>query len=104
MRQQLEAMLAAGNETALLRFSLGEMCFQAGETETASEHLARAVTLDPDYSAAWKLHGRALADCGRQVEAETAFTRGIEVAERQGDNQAAKEMRVFQKRLGNNTG
>lgn len=104
MRQQLEAMLAAGNETALLRFSLGEICFQAGEAEAAAEHLGRAVALDPDYSAAWKLQGQALADCGRPADAETAFARGIEVAERQGDNQAAKEMRVFQKRLGNNTG
>lgn len=99
MRHQLEAMLEAGKETALLRFSLGEICFQAGEPETAAGHLARAVELDPDYSAAWKLYGRALEHCGRRAEAETAFTRGIDIAETQGDNQAAKEMRVFRKRL-----
>lgn len=100
MREQLQAMLDSGRETALLRFSLGEICFQAGEADNAAEHLARAVTLDPDYSAAWKLYGRSLTECGHHAEADTAFASGIEVAETQGDKQAAKEMRVFRKRLG----
>lgn len=100
MREKLEEMLAAGRETALLRFSLGEVCLKDDAPAEAAEHLARAVELDPDYSAAWKLYGRALADCGRPAEAADAFARGIEVAEARGDKQAAKEMRVFRKRLG----
>lgn len=104
MREQLQAMLDSGRETALLRFSLGEICFKEDQSETAAEHLARAVTLDPAYSAAWKLYGRALTDCGRYQEAETALARGIEVAETQGDKQAAKEMQVFRKRLSKMSG
>ena len=43
--------------------------------------------------------GKALAESGESDEAINAYTRGIEVAESRGDKQAAKEMRVFLKRL-----
>ena len=55
--------------------------------------------LDPEYSAAWKALGRALTAAGRDAEALAAYERGTKVAERRGDQQAAKEMRVFSKRL-----
>ncbi len=99
MRDKLEALLAKGQDTALLRFSLGDLCLKAGETEVALAHLVRALELEPGYSAAWKLYGKALAEAGRRDEAVDAYTRGIEVAEARGDMQAAKEMRVFRKRL-----
>ena len=54
---------------------------------------------DPGYSAAWKVYGRALAEAGRAEEAIEAYRRGIEAAESKGDIQAAKEMRVFRRRL-----
>lgn len=92
-------MLAAGRDTALLRFSLGECCLADGQPRLASEHLARAVALDPGYSAAWKLYGKALAAAGDREQAKGVFERGMEVASEQGDHQAAKEMRVFRRRL-----
>ena len=98
MRDQLEDMLAAGRDGALLRFSLGELLYQAGETGPAITHLAEAVAQDPQYSAAWKLYGRALLEHGDTDAAIDALERGIAVAEHRGDNQAAKEMRVFLKR------
>ncbi|RMD69724.1 MAG: tetratricopeptide repeat protein, partial [Gammaproteobacteria bacterium] len=67
--------------------------------EKAALHLAQAVARDPGYSAAWKLYGKALSELGRTEEAKEAYRRGIEAAERKGDVQAAKEMRVFLKRL-----
>ncbi len=99
MRAKLEAMLERGQDTALLRFSLGELCVKEGDADAAVGHLQHAVTLDPDYSAAWKFLGRALADAGREDEAADAFDQGIAVAEGRGDHQAAKEMRVFARRL-----
>ena len=98
MRQQLEAMLATGKDSALLRFSLGELLLKDDEPAGAAEHLAQAVAQDPQYSAAWKLYGKALAASGRTQAAIDAFDRGIEVATARGDNQAAKEMTVFRKR------
>lgn len=99
MREQLEKMLAAGQETALLRFSLGKLYLQDGDAELASTHLQRAVALDPAYSAAWKLYGRALAAANHSDSAKSAFDQGIDIADKRGDRQAAKEMRVFRKRL-----
>jgi Tfp pilus assembly protein PilF len=99
IRDNLEKMLASGQDTALLRYSLGAEYLKTDESAQAVEHLARAVELDPDYSAAWKLYGKALAAGGRHAEAAEAYERGIEVAERRGDVQAAKEMRVFLKRV-----
>jgi len=95
----LERMLSEGNDTAMVRFGLGKAYLDAGQNDKAAEHLRQAIQQQPDYSAAWKLLGKALAQAGRSEEAALAYTRGIEVAEDRGDIQAAKEMKVFLKRL-----
>ena len=95
----LQSMLTRGQDSALLRYGLGNEYLKAGEPAPAAEHLAAALRQDPDYSAAWKLYGKALTALGRDAEAITAFDQGIAAAERKGDIQAAKEMRVFRKRV-----
>ena len=97
--ENLESMLAKGQDNALLRFALGNAFIKYNKYADAIEHLARAVELDPGYSAAWKLYGKALAATGRQSEAVNAYQKGIAAAETKGDIQAAREMRVFLKRL-----
>ncbi len=94
-----ERMLAAGRDGALLRFSLGNEHLKAGNADAAAAHLRRAVEIDPGYTAAWKLLGRALADGGRADDALAAYREGIAVAERKGDKQAGKEMAVFARRI-----
>lgn len=95
----LEAMLARGQDSALLRYGLGGEYFKTGKSKKAIRHLHQAVALDPAYSAAWKLLGKALAETGRTDEAVKAYKNGIRAAEGKGDKQAAKEMAVFLKRL-----
>lgn len=95
----LKAMLDSGQETALLRYSLGNAYLKEDKPDLALEHLSRAVELDPEYSAAWKIYGKALAANEQKSEAIRAYETGIEVAEKKGDIQAAKEMKVFLKRL-----
>ena len=95
----LEAMLARGQDAALLRYSLGGEYLKLNQPDKAAEHLRQAVTKDPNYSAAWKLLGQALAGAGHMDEAIKAYEDGIKVAEEKGDKQAAKEMTVFLKRL-----
>ncbi|MDN5869685.1 MAG: tetratricopeptide repeat protein [Nitrococcus sp.] len=95
----LEKMLARGQDNALLRLTLGNAYMRRGEREIALDHLRQAVRLDPDYSAAWKALGRALADSGCREEALEAYRRGLEVAERRGDMQVVRELRVFIRRL-----
>ncbi len=97
--ENLEKMLAAGKDTALLRFGLGSAHLKAGDPEAAATHLRRAVELEPGYSAAWKMLGKALTASGRSAEALAAYRQGIEVAEARGDQQAVKEMRVLTRRL-----
>jgi len=95
----LERLLGGPRDTPLLRFSLGHEYLKIGEAGRAAEQLREAVTRDPEYSAAWKLLGKALAEANRPAEALEAYRAGIAVAERRGDKQAAKEMSIFARRL-----
>ena len=97
--ESFERMLAAGKESPLLRYSLGNEYLKLGDAVRAVEHLARAVALDANYTAAWKLYGNALSAAGRAGDALASYRRGIEVAAAKGDKQAEKEMRVFARRL-----
>ena len=95
----LEKLLSQGRESALLRFSLGSEYLKQREIWVAIFHLRRALELDPNYSAAWKLLGIAFAEDGLRNQALDTYRRGIEVAQGRGDQQAAKEMTVFARRL-----
>ena len=94
-----ERMLAAGRDGALLRFSLGNEYLKTGDNDRAVLHLRHAVTLDPEYTAAWKALGRALADSAQLSDALAAYRTGIAVAQRKGDKQAGKEMEIFARRI-----
>lgn len=96
---RFEALLASGKDGALLRFGLGMQYLAIADSARAVEHLRAAVALDPGYSAAWKLLGKALTDDGQASEAAEAYRKGIAVAGQKGDKQAAKEMTVFLRRL-----
>ena len=79
-----------GKDGALLRFSLGNEYLKAGDATRAVEHLQRAVALDPDYTAAWKLSARRSRQAGRDAEALAAYRDGIEVARAQGRQAGGK--------------
>lgn len=99
LRQQLELLLARGQDSPLLRFSLGDACLKERDHLAAIGHLQRAVELNEGYSAAWKLLGQACVSAGLHERAGSVFERGIAMATERGDVQAAKEMRVFLRRL-----
>ncbi len=103
LRSNLEALLASGQDNALLRFTLGNECLKTDECATAAEHLERAVELDPHYSAAWRQLGKARAALRDNDGARAAWTEGVAAAERKGDLQAAREMGVFLRRLDKKT-
>ena len=94
-----QRMIAAGKEGPLIRFALGNELLKAGDPAAAVEHLAKAVVLDAQYTAAWKLYGKALVEAGRNEEALAAYRQGIAVAQKKGDRQAEKEMLVFARRI-----
>ncbi|WP_412478086.1 tetratricopeptide repeat protein [Azonexus sp. IMCC34839] len=97
--ESLEKMIGGPRDGALLRFSLGNEYLKVGAPDQAAKSFRAAVELDPNYSAAWKVLGKALAEAGDKAAAVDAYERGIAVAEAKGDIQAAKEMKVFAKRL-----
>lgn len=95
----LEKLLGGPRDSALLRYSLGNEWLKTGEPARAAACFREAVNRDPDYSAAWKLLGKALSEQGDTSGAAAAYAQGIAVAEARGDIQAEKEMRVFLRRL-----
>ena len=101
MIESFENMLVQGKDNPLLRFSLGNAYLKAGAFDMAVLHLRAAVAQDNNYSAAWKLLGKALTEVHDEPGARDAYTNGIAAAIAKGDKQAAKEMGVFLKRLGN---
>ena len=100
MIDSFEKMLAQGKDNPLLRFSLGSEYLKTGAVDLSVMHLRAAVAQDSDYSAAWKLLGKALAQMHDEAGAKEAYNKGIAAANAKGDKQAAKEMGVFLKRLG----
>ncbi len=98
-RAAFEDMLATGRDDALLRFALGQACLEEDDAETAIVHLKAAIAHDRQYSAAWKLLGRAQQNAGLAQQAAQTYREGITIAGDKGDRQAAREMTVFLRRL-----
>jgi tetratricopeptide (TPR) repeat protein len=94
-----ERMVAGGKDSALLRFSIGNEYAKIKDWTSAAEALAKAVALDAEFTAAWKLYARALLETGQPRDALVAYRTGIDVARRKGDKQAEKEMVVFARRI-----
>lgn len=95
----LEALIAAGRDGTAVRFGLGKAWLERSNPAASRMHLERAVELDPAYSAAWKLLGKAREASGDPEGAAGAYRRGIEAATAGGDRQAAREMEVFLRRI-----
>jgi predicted Zn-dependent protease len=84
---------------ALLRLSLANALMQQDDHSGAIAEARQALAFDADYSAAWKLLGKALLAASDEPGAADAWQQGIAAAERRGDKQAEKEMTVFLRRV-----
>lgn len=97
--ESLRAQCDGPRDGALLRFSLGNALLNAGDHAQAIDAFRRAVTFDPNYSAAWKWLGKACLAAHDETGAAAAWRQGIAVAQQRGDKQAEKEMTVFLRRI-----
>jgi len=95
----LRAQCGGPRDGALLRFSLGNALLEQGEHAAAAAEFQHAVSFDANYSAAWKLLGKARLALHDETGAAQAWRQGIEVARTRGDKQAEKEMVVFLRRI-----
>lgn len=93
-----EKMLERGQDSPMLRFTLGNAYWKEKNFALAIEHLTSAVDQQSDYSAAWKVLGRAYLDNSEFEAAIGAFESGLAAAQKNGDKQTEKEMTVFQRR------
>ena len=96
---RLQRLIGGPRDNALLHHAIGVEWLKLGGARQAAEALRAATSRDASFSAAWKLLGKALSDCGDTTGAGEAWRHGIVAAEARGDVQAAKEMRVFLRRL-----
>jgi len=104
MLESLQKMLAQGKDSPMLRFGLGKGLLDVGNAAEAAVHLQRCVEQDPEYSAAWKLLGKARQANGDNDGARRAWEQGLLAAQAHGDKQAEKEMGVFLRKLGKQAG
>ena len=64
MLANLLKLVGSPRDGALLRFSLGNEYLKAGDLGAAAEQYRAAVGFDANYSAAWKMLGKALLEAG----------------------------------------
>lgn len=100
--ETFENMLAKGQDSTLLRFGLAQAYLKDKNFPKAVEHFLMTLEHDRSYSAAWKLLGKSYTEMEQIEKAIDTYSEGIQIAESNGDIQAAKEMRVFLKRLEKN--
>lgn len=96
---QLLRLLDGPRDGPLLRYALAAEYRKAGQADQAIAQLRVAVSRAPDHSASWKLLGTVLGESGDNAGALEAYRLGIDAAQRKGDVQAVKEMRVFARRI-----
>ena len=95
----LQTMLDNGQDSLILRFGLAQALLKEDQPAQAIKHLVQALEFDAEYSAAYKLLGKAYALTDQITLAIQTYEKGIAVAQSKGDIQAAKEMTIFLKRL-----
>nr|WP_272210329.1 tetratricopeptide repeat protein [Marinicella sp. W31]MDC2876197.1 tetratricopeptide repeat protein [Marinicella sp. W31] len=99
IRQALEKQVTAGKDNALCRLTLGRIVFAEDRHDDAIAHFTRALALDPDYSAAYAALGKAYQRKGETARAIETFGKGADIAARNGDLQAAHQMRVLHRKF-----
>ncbi len=79
-------------DDALANFGLGELAVEEARFDDAIEHLKRALSNDPRYSAALLVLGRAHEGAGDIETARQIYRDGIEVSSAKGDLMTANKM------------
>jgi uncharacterized protein HemY len=99
LRETLEQRLATGQDDAMLRLSLAQICLHEGEWIAVRDHAIACLSHNPEQVVAYKLLGKALDALGDASGALVAYRAGIVRARDGGQIQTAREMEVFLRRL-----
>jgi len=90
--RQFKQMAEADPENELGHFSLGKAYLEAGQAKNAVAPLKRALDLNPTLSKAYQYLGEALHKTGQRDEAVKTVTKGVTVADEQGDRMPLSAM------------
>jgi Tfp pilus assembly protein PilF len=85
-------MLAKEPDDVFLNFGLAMEFAKEGNADSAAAQFDRVLQLDANYVPAYYHKGNTLIGAGRGSEARQVLTRGIQVAQRVGNDHAAEEM------------
>ncbi len=97
---QFRQMAEADPENELGHFSLGKTCLEAGRFDDAIVSLLRTLELNPRMSRAHQFLGEAYEKAGKKSDAIDAYTRGVKVADAQGDRVPRDAMVTALRELG----
>ena len=93
--ESIRTLLAASPDDTFLLYSLGMELFATDRPDEAAAQFDQVLQHDPDYLAAYTQMGRAMQAMGDHGGAAEILTRGIDVAERQGNRHAADQLRLL---------
>ena len=80
-------------------FGLGQEYMHVALYSEAVEAFESALRLNPNYSAAYRFLGECFEKSGQPQKAKEIYEKGIPIAEKQRDLEAAKAMMAFLKRV-----
>jgi len=95
----IERMIHQGRDSYEARLALGQAYLKAKRFNEAIEHLKTACEFQPTKTVAWQALGQAYLGQGDEIQAQQAWSQGLQVASDNGDEQAKKVMAVWLKRL-----
>jgi thioredoxin-like negative regulator of GroEL len=94
-RQKIEAMLAEDPGDTFLRYSLAMELDKEGDHDASLAKFAELTRDDPPYVPAFFMAGQQLVRIGRVDDAKVILRDGIDAANTQNDQHAAREMVEF---------
>ena len=91
--EQLEALAKQNPDDTFIQYAIALEYVSSDQLEEAIQTLEVLMTKDPDYSASFHQAGRVYERLEKIDDARRCYEQGIEVAAKQGESHAQKEMR-----------
>ena len=88
----LKEILEQSPDDAFARYGLALEIAKSGDVDGALKEFQTILTKNPDYVPAFQMSAQTLMEAGRNDEARTWLERGIDVAQRVGNQHARSEM------------